>query len=297
MGDHTGIQGGEAPWRGFGGSTPEKHSGRAAERLHIASPSLSQQIKKLERELGAALLVRDRRHVELTRAGAALVGDARQILELADAAAQRVRGTARTKLRLGHVSWLPAELTQLLGDVVRLDEWVLPSQHRHPQPRHVVEERLPCDAAVVDVHDTRAARRGVVQRELVPRQLRRLVGVHQHGHRGRGRHVEPGLGLVTGDDRGQPLDRTVPAEPGAMPDRRPGPGLDVVTGAPARRRPAGGRAGRRAGAGSAGGHALGGAGRLELVDRPAPRVSRAAQTPRAAARTPRLRAAASRGGP
>src|SRR3954462_15025062 len=85
----------------------ELHFGRAAERLHIASPSLSQQIKKLERDLGAALFVRDRRHVELTRAGAALVGDARQILELADAAARRVRGTARTKLRLGHVSWLP----------------------------------------------------------------------------------------------------------------------------------------------------------------------------------------------
>ncbi|SFW91133.1 LysR family transcriptional regulator [Amycolatopsis australiensis] len=117
----------------------ELHFGRAAERLRIASPSLSQQIKKLERELGVALFVRDRRHVELTRAGAALVGDARQLLELADAAARRVRGTARTKLRLGHVSWLPAELTQLLGDVVRLDEWVLPS---HTQAVRVAEGTL-----------------------------------------------------------------------------------------------------------------------------------------------------------
>ncbi|WP_328443225.1 LysR family transcriptional regulator [Amycolatopsis sp. NBC_00438] len=125
----------------------ELHFGRAAERLHIASPSLSQQIKKLERDLGAALFVRDRRHVELTRAGAALVGDARQILELADAAARRVRGTARTKLRLGHVSWLPAELTQLLGDVVRLDEWVLPS---HTQVVRVAEGTLDLALAWVD---------------------------------------------------------------------------------------------------------------------------------------------------
>ncbi|WIV57298.1 LysR family transcriptional regulator [Amycolatopsis nalaikhensis] len=125
----------------------ELHFTRAAERLHIASPSLSQQIKKLERELGAALFVRDRRHVELTRAGAALVGDARQILDLADAAARRVRGTAHTKLRLGHVSWLPAELTQLLGDVVRLDEWVLPS---HTQVVRVAEGTLDLALAWVD---------------------------------------------------------------------------------------------------------------------------------------------------
>ncbi len=130
----------------------ELHFTRAAERLRIASPSLSQQIKKLERELGAALFVRDRRHVELTRAGAALVGDARQILELADAAAQRVRGTARTKLRLGHVSWLPGELTGLLGDVARLDEWVLPS---HTQVVRVADGTL--DLALAWVDDRRLA--------------------------------------------------------------------------------------------------------------------------------------------
>jgi DNA-binding transcriptional LysR family regulator len=64
----------------------ELHFGRAAERLHIAQSGLSQQIMKLERSVGVQLLTRDRRSVELTKAGLVFLDHARQAVELADRA-------------------------------------------------------------------------------------------------------------------------------------------------------------------------------------------------------------------
>jgi DNA-binding transcriptional LysR family regulator len=57
------------------------HFGRAAERLNIAQPALSQQIQQLERDLDAQLLVRDRRSVRLTPVGELFLGEARKALE------------------------------------------------------------------------------------------------------------------------------------------------------------------------------------------------------------------------
>ena len=120
----------------------ELHFGRAAERLNIAAPSLSQQIKSLEGSVGTPLFVRDRRHVELTAAGRMLLPDAREILELSASARRRLAG-ATGALRIGYVSWLPDELPGSAALHIRVDEWVMPS---HVQIGRVLDGGL--DAAV-----------------------------------------------------------------------------------------------------------------------------------------------------
>ncbi len=73
----------------------EKHFGRAAERLHIAQPPLSQQIRRFEAELGEPLLYRTTRSVELSPAGAVLLERAREILAAVDSAIEDARRAAR----------------------------------------------------------------------------------------------------------------------------------------------------------------------------------------------------------
>jgi DNA-binding transcriptional LysR family regulator len=82
----------------------ELHFTRAAARLHIGQPPLSQQIQALEEEVGATLLDRSRRWVRLTEAGKLFLEDARRILALSENAAETARRAERGEvgeLRIG----------------------------------------------------------------------------------------------------------------------------------------------------------------------------------------------------
>ncbi|MFJ6905086.1 LysR family transcriptional regulator [Streptomyces griseoluteus] len=73
----------------------ELHFGRAAERLHIAQPVLSRQIRSLEEDLGAEVFDRDRRGTLLTPAGEQLLEDAVPLLASAEALVRRVKRAAQ----------------------------------------------------------------------------------------------------------------------------------------------------------------------------------------------------------
>src|SRR5262245_44700454 len=97
----------------------EAHFTRAAARLSVAQPAVSQQIRRLERELGEPLFIRDRRTVSLTRAGTVFLPRARDALAVADSARVAIaemRGLLSGNLVIGTVQNLPdRRLPGLLG--------------------------------------------------------------------------------------------------------------------------------------------------------------------------------------
>jgi len=127
--------------RYFQAVAEERHFGRAAERLHMAQPPLSQQIRQLEDELGVRLLDRNTRRVELTDAGSAYLERVRAILVEVDQAgeeARRVAAGLQGRLVVGCVgsatySLLPALARTLREELPRVDfafrgEMLVPAQ-------------------------------------------------------------------------------------------------------------------------------------------------------------------------
>ncbi|MFE4456551.1 LysR family transcriptional regulator [Nocardia tengchongensis] len=99
----------------------ELHFRRAAERLFISTPTLSQQIRAIEREVGGPLLIRGNHGVELTAAGEVLLKTARNVLEAAEIALRETRAVAQpgnAVFRLGIVNgapaWLPGRIEALV---------------------------------------------------------------------------------------------------------------------------------------------------------------------------------------
>lgn len=93
--------------RYFAAVAEELHFGKAAERLHMAQPPLSQQIRMLEAELGVALFHRTNRRVHLTEAGGAFLEEVYRLFAQLDRAVRTARRANRGeigRLRLGFVN-------------------------------------------------------------------------------------------------------------------------------------------------------------------------------------------------
>jgi DNA-binding transcriptional LysR family regulator len=114
-------------FRYFTAVAEERHFGRAAARLHIAQPGLSQQIKTMERVLGVPLFERHSRGVELTRAGEALLDRARLVIELAERAADTTRLAMHGKTALIKVGTSASGIHPVGNDLLRA------FQDRNPQ--------------------------------------------------------------------------------------------------------------------------------------------------------------------
>jgi DNA-binding transcriptional LysR family regulator len=110
----------------------ELHFRRAAERLHIAQPAVSEQVRKLEAELGVRLFDRTQRNVALTDAGAALLTEAYRVLRQAEAARVAARSASdRPKLRIGYVptalrASIPRTLRRLVAAMPNLQTTIEP---------------------------------------------------------------------------------------------------------------------------------------------------------------------------
>jgi len=113
-------------WRQFVTLADELHFGRAARRLHMTQPPLTQAIANLESQLAVRLFDRTRRSVRLTEAGTALLPSARELLARAQALpalARAAAGGEAGRLRLAFVSTIGYDL---------LPQWVRGFRAAHP---------------------------------------------------------------------------------------------------------------------------------------------------------------------
>lgn len=111
----------------------ERHFGRAAERLHIAQPAVSQQIRVLEAHLGTRLFDRTSRSVELTPAGQTLLAGTVDILGRVAQLAEATRATGRAlrgELRLNYARTAPVGIATDIVEEFR---------RRHPEVRLTVD--------------------------------------------------------------------------------------------------------------------------------------------------------------
>jgi DNA-binding transcriptional LysR family regulator len=146
---------------------------RAAQRLHMAQPPLSQQIALLEKEVGTPLFDRSRRTIRLTAAGAALLPEARRLLTDLDETVRMVRSVGDGTVGRLTVGFVPSAINGVLPDLLR------EFRATHPAVELTLREIAP-DAQLRAVHDGRLdvavlylpiSEPGLAQRRLASEEL------------------------------------------------------------------------------------------------------------------------------
>ncbi|MBN6029678.1 LysR family transcriptional regulator [Pantoea ananatis] len=130
----------------------ELHFGRAAQRLHISQPPLSQQIMQLEAETGAQLFNRTNRSVQLTPAGAQFLQDARAILLQVEQATQRAARLHRGEegeLRIGFTS--SAAFIGVMSDALYVFRQRWPNVHVQMQEINTRQQLAPLHEGKLDL--------------------------------------------------------------------------------------------------------------------------------------------------
>jgi DNA-binding transcriptional LysR family regulator len=129
----------------------ELHFRRAAARLHISQPPLSQQIKALEEELGCLLLARTRRRVELTAAGEAFLRDARAMLAELDVAAATARAIDAGQAGVLRVNFVGSALLSIVPGMVQRFRRARPGVEVEVRERSTADQLRALASGVVDV--------------------------------------------------------------------------------------------------------------------------------------------------
>ncbi|MTH46099.1 LysR family transcriptional regulator [Intestinirhabdus alba] len=146
----------------------ELHFGRAAARLNISQPPLSQQIQSLEQQIGARLLARTNRSVALTAAGRQFLIDSRQILGLVNDAAARAgrlhQGEAG-ELRIGFTSSAP--FINAVSDTLSQFRRAWPGVHLQTREMNTHEQIAPLNEGELDV--------GLLRNTRLPETLKHEV--------------------------------------------------------------------------------------------------------------------------
>ncbi|MFK4583753.1 LysR family transcriptional regulator [Bradyrhizobium ottawaense] len=184
---------------------------RAAERLHIAQPPLSQAIKRLEEELGVQLLERDRHSVRRTAAGEMFLIEARQALAQASRAIAAARRAGAGEVGQLRVAFVGSATYSFLPSVIRAFRALHPSVDLELTEGSSIEIAAAVEADKVDIGFIRppvAGRRGLAL-ETVLRE--RFVAALPDGHPSAARHGSVSLSELQDDEFVVFSSTTVPA--------------------------------------------------------------------------------------